>query len=232
MAKKTKKRRVTRKELLKKPDEFLTLSARMLQFALGHRTQVTWSVAALLCVLLVSAAVGYLINMAEGKASQMLNQSMAKYADSLKVDGPVEAASDVENDFEAILDKYSSRDAARFARLIYADICFNAGLLERAVDLYQAALEDFGTMQPYRNLILTSLGIAYEENQDYDAAVQHFERIIGSGEALMKDEALFALGRLYAALEQTDRSREAYSQLIEEYPGSFQAEIARDKTAS
>ena len=58
MAKKTTKKRVTRKQLLKKPDEFLTFSARALQFTLGHKTQVTWGIGGLFGIFIIFTAVG------------------------------------------------------------------------------------------------------------------------------------------------------------------------------
>lgn len=231
MAKKTKKKRVTRKQLLKEPDEFLTFSAKALQFTVEHKTRITGAIGILFGIIIIITAINYFLNTAENRAFQMLDQSMAKYNGILQADGPIKAAADVGNDFQMILEKYRGRKGGQFARLIYADICFKAGLLDRSIELYQQALKDFATMQPYKNLILNSLGIAYEEKQDYTTAVQYLERIASATEMLMKNEALFALGRIYAAMGQKEESIAAYNQLIEGYPGSMNTEIARDRVA-
>lgn len=227
-----KKKRVTRKQLLKEPDEFLTFSAKALKFAVEYKTQVTWAISGLFGIIVTITAINYFLNTAENRAFDMLDQSMAKYNEILEAGGPIEAADDVGSDFQMILEKYQGRKGGRFARLIYADICFKAGKMDKSIELYQLALEDFASMQPYKNLILNSLGMAYEEKQEYASAVEYLERITTTAEKLMKNESLFALGRIYAAMGQKEKSTAAYNQLIEEYPGSPNVEIARDKVSS
>jgi tetratricopeptide (TPR) repeat protein len=224
-----KKKRVTRKQLLKEPDEFLTFSAKALRLTMEYKTRVIWAIGTLFGVVIIIVAINYSLSAAENRAFEMLDRNMAKYTSLSEADGPVKAATDVEDDFQMLLEKYRGRKGGQFARLMYADICFKAGQLDRSIELYQEALKDFAAMQPYKNLILNSLGIAYEEKQDHANAVQYLERITGATEGLMKGEALFSLGRIYAAMGQKEKSIAAYNQLIEEYPGTRNIGIAQDK---
>jgi len=226
-----KKKRITRKQLLKEPDEFLTFSAKALQFTLDHRTHVAYGFGILVGAILLMSAIGYFINTAENKAFEALNRSMADYTEALAKDGAVEAAAEVEGDFQTIVEKYGGRKATRFARLMYADICFAAGRIDQSLELYRIVLRDFGMMQPYRNLILNSIGMAYEEKEDYERAAEYYEKIIESDGDLMKSDALYALGRLYDLLGNKDKSITAYSRLVEDYPGAMHIAIAQDKTA-
>ena len=127
------------------------------------------------------------------------------------------------------MDGYGKRKGGKIGRLIYADICFKGGQLDRSIELSRQALMDFGNTQPYKNLILSSLGAAHEEKEDYDAAVGYLERIASEPEGLMRNDALFSLGRIYAAMEQKEKSTATYKKLIADYPGYMYVEIARDK---
>jgi len=224
-----KKKRVTRKQLLKEPDEFLTFSSKMLQYAAKHKTPITWVVSALVAIALIATGTSYLFASAENRAFEMLDQNMRRYASAAQAGGPAEAISEVEEDFELLVDRYGGRRGGKFARLMYADICFKAGRLDRTIELNQQSLVDFGDVQPYRNLVLSSLGAAHEEKGEYESAARYFEMITSDPEGILRDEALFSLGRIYAAMGQEEASTAAYKQLIADYPGFVNIEIARDK---
>ena len=80
MAKKNKK---TRKELLKEPDEFITLSSKLIRLAGEHKTLLTYSVATIIGVALIIAGIRLISIRAENKAAAMLDNSLIKY-ESLK----------------------------------------------------------------------------------------------------------------------------------------------------
>jgi len=223
-----KKKRVTRKQLLKEPDEFLTLSARALRYSMDHKDRIGWGLGLLVAVGVIIAGANYFLATAENKAFELLDQSMSRYAAAVEADGPIEAVSRVEEGFQQLVDGYGKRNGGKIGRLIYADICFKGGQLDRSIELSQQALKDFGNSQPYKNLILSSLGTAYEEKEDYEAAVGYFERITSEPEGLMRNDALFSLGRIYAAMDRKGESTATYKKLIADYPGYMNIEIARD----
>ena len=51
--KQAKKRKKTRKELLKEPDEFMTLTGKLFGFAVDHKTQLTYGLGILLAVAII-----------------------------------------------------------------------------------------------------------------------------------------------------------------------------------
>ncbi len=215
--------------MLKEPDEFLTLSARALRYSMEHKDRIGWGVGLLVVVGIIIAGANYFLATAENKAFELLDQNMSRYTAAVEADGPIEAVSRVEESFEQLLDGYGKRRGGKIGRLMYADICFRGGQLDRSIELSEQALKDLGDSQPYRNLILSSLGTAYEEKEDYEAAVGYFERITSEPEGLMRSDALFALGRVYAAMDQKDKSITTYKKLIADYPGYMNIEIARGK---
>lgn len=223
-----KKKRVTRKKLLKEPDEFLTTSGKVLRYTIDHKTQMFWAMGILAGIIIIASSISYFVNAAENKAFALLDQAMTDYGSMEEIEGDEQAFLEVEKPFQQILDTYGGRKGGKFARLIFADICYTTGRMDKAISLYQQALEDFKQVQPYDAMILKALGYAYEEKKDFAEAIQYFERITSAADELMKDEALFALGRLYLAVGQNEKGIATYKQLIADFPDYMHIEIARD----
>ena len=78
-------------------------------------------------------------------------------------------------------------------------------------------------------MILNGLGYAYEEKQDLQKAAQYFEQITAGNDPAFQGEAFYNLGRLYAALGETEKSRAAYQEVISKEPDSIYIDLVREK---
>ena len=229
MAKKQKK---TRKELLKEPDEFMTITGKVIGFAVDHKTQLTYGLGIILALVIIVSGVRFFSIRAEKKASAMLDQSMMEYNGLKSQKSPDEIYSAVSGGFENILQKYSSKNSGKLARLMYANICYDAGQYKQAIDLYRAALKDFKNHPLIHSQILSSLGYAYEQQKDYSTAVGYFEKIsVASGQAL-RDEALFHMGRLYDKLGQPEKSKQAYQKIVSDHPDFIYIDMVKEQISS
>ena len=228
MAKKAKK--ITRKQLLNEPDEFLTQSGRLFQYALEHKYQLLGALGVLIALVLVISGIRYSSLKKADEAFARLEISRTKYEALLAEKGPQQAYEQVREDFQQILQRFSGQTGGKFARVIFADICYRGGQPDEAIDLYDAALKDFDDPF-YRNTILNGLGYAYEEKKDLEKAVAYFQQVAASPDTVLKAEALFNAGRLYAALGEEEKSNQSFRQLSSEQPDSIYAEMARERTA-
>jgi tetratricopeptide (TPR) repeat protein len=226
-----KKARVTRKKLLKEPDEFITTTGRFIQWSRHYQTQLSYAVGAFFILLAAIAGLRYFSNQAENKAFELLSQATHTYESRLKAVGPEKAYQEVKEAFEYILNNYKRKTGGKMARLIYADISYNAGNADQAVLFYEQALKDLAKEQSFRNFILSSLGYAYEKKQEYRKAISYFEEITQSNDPLIKDLALFNQGRLYGMLGDASKSKDAFSRLVSDHTDSIYIEIAKEKIA-
>jgi tetratricopeptide (TPR) repeat protein len=224
-----KKRKKTRKELLKEPDEFMTLTGKVIGFAVDHKTQLTYGLGIILALVIIVSGVRFFSIRAEKKASALLGQSMMAY-NSLKTQkSPAEVYSAVSGSFENILQKYSSKDSGKLARLTYANICYDAGQYKQAIDLYHASLKDFENHPMIHRQILSSLGYSYEQQKDYSTAVGYFEKISAASGQILRDEALFHMGRLYDKLGQPEKSKEAYQKILSDHPDFIYIDMVKER---
>ena len=224
-----KKRKKTRKELLKEPDEFLTFSSKLIKLAIEHKTHLTYALGIILVLAVIISGIRFFSIRAENNASALLDKSLTKY-NSIKAEKqPDEVYGEVSADFQFILNKYKGKESAKLARLIYANICYNAGKYKQAIELYKTALTDFAKYPMIHHQILSNLGYAYEQEEDYSTAVGYFEKISSAPEPIMRDEALYHLGRLYDKLGENEKSREAYNKILTDHQDFIYIDLVKER---
>ena len=224
-------KKITRKQLLKEPDEFITFSARLLQFAVKFKFQILVGIGVGCAVLILVSGFVYFSTKSEEKAFSLMQQGINKYKTLSQTIGPAKAYQEVNTDFEFILNKYPGKEGGKLARVSYADICYRAGEFDKAISLYRQSLKDIGDQQPLKYLVLSGLGYSYAARQEYQEAATYFQMIASGSESIMKDESLFNLGRIYHALGNPEKSKESYEKIVSDHPNSIYIELAREKTA-
>lgn len=223
------KKRVTRKQLLKEPDEFITTTGKLISWAREHMTQLLVGSGMFLGLLILVASYGYYKQKQSDAATQLYNQAMLKYKNAGGEKDPAAALAAAQADLEQLTRDYGGQPAGKLGRIMYGNLTLAAQARDEAVAIYISALKDFGSDISLANFIYNGLGAAYSQKGDFTAAIEHYEKIVSSTSPVLKDSALFHLGRLYEAMEQSDKSQEAYRQLSTDFPDSMFAEIAKDK---
>ena len=223
------KKRVTRKKLLKEPDEFITTTGRLVSWAQENAKALGIGTTLFFGVILAVSIYAFVNEKRSTAASLMFGEAVLKYqTEAGKQDG-VGALSAVSGDFDALVDAYGGQPAGKFGRLFYGHMGTMANDYDKAIEYYQKALEDFGGDVSLSNIIHNGLGSAYQQKGDYPKAIEHFQKVAESTESALKDVALFNLGKLFSQLGKQDESRQSYQRLKDEFPNSTYAGIAREK---
>jgi len=226
-----KHKRVTRKQLLREPDEFMTTTGRIIRWGQQYARPLAYAAGAFLILMVVIAGYRYFSNNAENKAFLLLDQAVGKY-ETQKAGMDVLAAYEAaREDFEYIIRKYDNTEGGKLATVVFAGISYDAGDAEKAIQLYGNALKYFKHDTTYQNFLWSGLGYAYEKNQDARMAVSWFEKIAAGEDPVVKDVALFNMGRLYHELGDTTKSRQAYERLTTEHSDSMYYQLALEKIA-
>jgi tetratricopeptide (TPR) repeat protein len=225
------KKKVTRKQLLKQPDEFLSLSARLLGFGVKYKNQVTWACIGLLVLVVAVAGIRYYAAKTESRSFTLLSQAVMKFASLSKEKGPAAAYLEVEGDFNSLIKKFSGTAGGRIARIIYADLSLQGGYPDTAIPLYKQALEDFADRPMIKNGLYLSLAYALEEKKEYAAAADYLETLAAMPDAVGAGQARYNLGRIYALRGDAQKSRQSYEKLLADYPDFIYADLVRSKLA-
>ena len=225
-----KNKKFTRKQLLKEPDEFITTTGKLIRFARAYQKPLAYGVGALMVALLIIAGWRYYTATREKQAFASYEQAAGRYAAAVNTDGVQKAYADVQQDFDLILNKYAGTGGGKIARFAFANICYQAGEFDRAIDLFQQSLTDFGTDGFYRKRIISGIGYAQAGKKDLKAAAATFETL-SSEPGMPDDETLFQLGRFYEALGEAEKSRDAFRKIITDHPNSVYIPMVTEKLA-
>lgn len=223
------KSKISRKKLLKEPDEFITFTGRLIQFARTYQKELIGGFAVFIGAIVIFSMFQYFSAKNEAEAARLLAESQAKYEENLSSEDAEKALAAVEKDFQRILNDYSGQMAAKHARLFFAHKYFDAKMKDKAIELYKISLKDWDDVPAVKNLVLSSLGYAYEQKNDLKTAATYFDRIKQSNETVGKATAIYNLGRIYAKLGDSKKSMEAYQVVSKDYPDFIYAEIVTEK---
>ena len=225
------KKKISRKKLLKEPDEFITLSGKMIQFAMKNKTQITYGIGIVIAVVVLIAGYRLFAIRSENKSLALFDQAVSKYATSIRTRDMNQAYQSVTKDFQVILDKYGNKGGGKLARVTFANICFDAGEYGEAVKLYEESLKNFEHHPMIYNLILSGLGYANQQLNENQLAVTYFEKIVARDDQILSDEALFNLGLLYEKLGEMEKSEKAFNQIVSDFPDSMYINIIKERSS-
>lgn len=222
----------TRKELLKKPDEFITLTGKAIAFARDHQNQISYTLCAIVAIVLIFLGYRFFAQRAEVKAFSILQQTQSKYQTLKAASSAPQAYSKVSEAFQGIIEKYGGNAGGKLARVIYANISYDAGQYGKAIELYKQSLNDFQDDKAVNNLIINSLGYAYQQIEDPQNAAVYFERATTATDSLVREEALFNLGWVYQKLGEATKSRQTLQKILDDYPNSIYFDMVQEELAA
>ncbi len=219
----------SRKRDINQPDEFITFWTKLFKFTSQYKAQLSYVLGFVVVLMIIIAGIVYYSINSENKAFTLLQQNIDKYQSIMKIDGPDKAYLDVKEDFELLIEKYSSRKGTKLTRFVYANMCYTSKNYDKAIELYNQSLVDFNDEPFLKYLVLNSLGYSYKVKKDYKTAIDFFEMIASAPDSTLKDEALFNLGELYAEIGSSDKSINAYKSIISDHSDSMYIEIVKER---
>ena len=226
------KKKKTRKQLLKEPDEFITLTGKAISFVTEYQKQISYTLYALVAVALIFFGYRFFAQRAETKAFALLGQTQSKYETLIKTSSEPEVYSQVSDAFQSIIKKYGGNAGGKLARLIYANISYDARQYEKAIALYKQSLSDFKEDKFVYNMILSNLGHAYQRVGDEQNAAAYFEKAASATDSPVREEALFNLGLMYAKLGEAAKSQKTLQEILDNHPDSIYFDMVEEELST
>ena len=225
------KRKLARKEL-KKPDEFLTWTARTLRFL-----REKWQLALALALIIVALAAGawgwrQYQEGYEARAAIKFSQALQSYEEATftrkpppgKLEGTVKA-------FEEVVNRYPRSQFATISLLYIGNSLYQMGRYDEAVAAYKKVAEKGKVAPDIRALALSSLGYIYESKGDLTSASNYFRQVVALGPSFLQEEALLSQARTLEGLGKASQAAQTYRELISRFPNSTRVGYARQRLA-
>lgn len=219
-----------RKRDLEQPDEFLTLTSRLLDKTRTYWKPISAGIGVLLVILAGVLVAGYFSEKAEDKAFVLLNQTMRRYAAELASQDAPKALEAATPDFEILFSKYGDCQGGMAGRLFFAQMNYQAGRTEAAIAQYAAAVKGFPEGSYALSAVWSGLGYAQAAAGKNEAAIITFSKIIAGQDTVLKADALYQRALLYRKTGQDADYGEALQTLREKYPGFMYAEMLAEST--
>lgn len=206
------RQRITRKELLRQPDQFITRSARVIEWAEANASSILYGVGA---VILVGALVGgWFVWRAnrQHRAETLLYEA---------INGNAQANTSQDNQIvdalQSLVRDYDHTPAAAQAYWHLGRLYFARADYVAALEAYEQARHRLGDDPSGLMHVLISLNVAYaEEAQGACAqALENFEAVVQAPTATwLRGEAYLGMGRCHEQSNTPERAADVYNRAL------------------
>ena len=213
-----KNKKITRKALLRGPDEFLTLSARAVLFAKAHSREFGYIGSAVAIVVLIYLGVNTYMNYVNKKGQKAYNEA---YYTFVKDAGPVKDKKTIEQSkklFQEVIDRYGLSRVSRLAIPETAYLSFLEKKYDESISAYQQFIKKTSEEKSYLSLARMAMAACYEEKGEFKKAVEILESLATSTDLFSREQTMLSLARVYRLTHQKEKARG----ILEEFTKEFQ----------
>ena len=214
------KKKVTRKELLKAPDEFLTFSARAVIFINEHSRQFAYLGVAVVAIALIYLGIHTYMRHINKKGQNTYNKAYYTLVKNMGPDANQKDLKQSEELFEQVKNRYGISKTARLALPELAYLKFIEKKYDEAITLYKEFLRKASDNIPYQSLARIALAACYEAKGDFNSAIEALNRVIAGPDDFFKEQAMLSLSRIYRLSHHEEKSREILKEFVTKYTSS------------
>ncbi|MBI4773025.1 MAG: tetratricopeptide repeat protein [Deltaproteobacteria bacterium] len=212
-------KKISRKQLLKEPDEFISLSTRAVNYITANPKKVTNLSIAVLGVL-VLAVVGFFF---------FKHQAQSNRLEFNQVLGQANAEEDTNKKIEILkgyLDTHSGSERGALVAAELGGAYFKAGNYESAAVTLERALKGLESYPKSRIAVRLALAQSYEALNQYAQGVELLLKNEKEQGDFLKEENTLVLARLYRGAGDVEKARAMYEAFLKTYPQSASKELA------
>ena len=221
------KKKKTRKELLKKEDEFLTVSVRAINYFNAHLNQFKIIGVALAVIIVAYIAVHFYMRSINKKGQNAYNAAYYTLTQKTGPDLDPQTLKKSEELFQKLRDEYGMSKAARLALPQIAFMKFVEKKYDEAIALYREFLDEVSGNTEYESLTRLALAACYEAKGDLNAAMETLNFLLKQQDNPFRESAMLSLARLYRLDNKDKKSKEVLKEFVEKYPTSPFLPMAR-----
>ena len=214
------KEKVTRKELLKSPDEFMTVSSRVIFYVQEHTKPFKIAGGILVAAALVYLGVNTYLNYVNKKGQEAYDAAYYEVIKIKEIKADDDAVRKSEDLFRKVISDHGLSKVSRLVPPQIAHLKFLEKKYDEAIRLYQDYLKEVPENTVYHSLALLALAASYEGQGDLGKAIDALRQILSNSDPSFKEQATLQLARVYGLSKQPDKAKETLREFIEKYKNS------------
>lgn len=226
-------KKISRKELLKEPDEFLTTTAKVIKYTRENPRQVTMAV--IVAAVCLAGALGfYGIRKHQAVRSlQLFDQAFRQYHElvySPAAPAP-EQLDKLLAEFEAVAKDYGSLPAGEMAELYCGHVLYQKGDFKNALEWYERVRSSNLAKKGLEPLFLYHIAMTRFALKDYEQADNLFTQLSKDTNSPYRREAFAAIAHIYESMGKSKEAAQAYKQYLKMFPEAPDAAFIRARLA-
>jgi predicted negative regulator of RcsB-dependent stress response len=225
------KKKTTRKELLKKDDEFISLSNRFFLYVSAHKKQIQYIAVSVMIIIAIVIGISLYFKHLNKKSLAAYNLAYTNLVSDSTSNITEDAINKSIEELDSLIKKYGWTKMATLAIPQLAYLKFGQGKYDEAISLYQTYLKKDKSASIYHLMTHFGLAAAYEAKSEHKSAIQHLKEIIDNENNFLREEAMFSLGRLYALSGQQEMSKETFKNFVNQFKESPLVPLAKANLA-
>ena len=222
-------RRKIRRKDLKKPDEFITLSAKIITWCRDNIRLIMGAMGGIILLMLISAGVFAFKTEKEAKARTLYQEALALYPAATSGKPSFAEYAAVATKLEEVKSHYGSTAVGTNALVDLGNVYFKSGDYDKAISCYMDFLARTDLKNALHDLVLESLGGTYEAKGSYEEALEVYQQLANEGALAYQAQAQLYLGRVYEAIGDRDKAMSHYENYLDENPATLFSESIRIK---
>ncbi len=226
-------KKVSRKELLKEPDEFLSFSSRVIAYYQEHPTVIYIGLLIFLLTIIAGIGVYTYLERQRLASHKEFNAVYRDYQKAVESNDPVsqETWNEILNRFNEVYESYGSRPAGEKALLYSGHVLYKLGK-------YQEALEKYDRMR-FTGLVEQGLGelamyhkaMTLIAMKKYPAAVLILDEFSKNNESPYRREAFASIAQIYESMGKNKEAVQSYKQYLKMFPKAPDAPLVKARIA-
>ena len=221
------KKKITRKELLKKPDEFVTFSSKAAVFVRGHLRLLKYIGVAIAVIVVSYLAIYIYLGFVNEEGQNAYNMAYDTMTENMKPDPDPEKLQESEELFAKVIDEYGFSKAAGLALPQIANLKFLEKKYDEAIVLYREFLDEVSGDAQYKALANLALATCYEAKGDLKTAIETLGPILDAPDNPFKETGMLNLARLYRLDNKPEKEKEILEIFIKEHKDSPFLSVAK-----
>lgn len=226
-------KRVTRKELLKEPDEFISFSGKALQYTRDNPRTVGICTAIVIAAICVAAGLYAYRQYRLSQSHQLFDKVYRTYQMAMlsQEKASDETLDQLFKEFEEIAAQYPSLPAGEKALLYTGHVLYMKKDYRGALDRYTRMKTTGLVEKGLGSLVLYHIAMTRQALKEYEGALSLFDQLSKDTNSPYRREAVASIAGIYEAMGKTKEAAQTYRQYLKMFPEAPDAPYIKARIA-
>ncbi len=226
-------KKLTRKELLNEPDEFISITGKVLKSVKDNPNVLISFVVIFVLIMVIGLGVYAYQSRKEAKGHELFLMASRNFEkEATSINQPTkETLQKLQSEFDSIAKDYSGYLSGDLSLLYSGHVSYKAEDYERALESYSKTMNTSLAKHGFAPLIQYNVAQTLFTLKNYDKALALFDQFSKDITSPYRREAHVNMARIYEALGKNKEAVQAYRQYLKIFPEAPDADFVKARIA-